>query len=188
MKNLCFAIGATFFLMVLLCKTVHAQYDEESVNVRFSLPEVALIDIEHTGDGTIEFELLPAAETGSSPVIKQTNSQEFWINYSSALGKFSQHRSIVAQVTGGSLPAGLDLYIQATDYAGIGSGQTGNSSGRVMIGNDPRPIVTGIGSGFTGDGIGNGHQLNFEIDISQMEKITASESLDFTILYTLTDN
>lgn len=188
MKNLGIVIGTAFLLIVLVSNSVYAQRDEESVNVRFSLPEVALIDIEHTGSGTIEFELLPSAETGSSPVIKQTNNQEFWINYSSALGRFSQHRSIVAQVTGGSLPSGLDLYIRANDYTGIGGGKTGASAGRVMIGNDPRPIVTGIGSGFTGDGIGNGHRLNFEIDISQMEKITANESHDFTILYTLTDN
>ncbi|MDX8338299.1 hypothetical protein SLH46_03820 [Draconibacterium sp. IB214405] len=187
MKNKYFVIGATFLLM-LLCEMVHAQYDEESVSVGFRIPEAALIDIEFAGNGFIEFELLPAAEPGSSPVMKQTVDQELWINYSSALGKFSQNRSIVAQVTGAELPTGLDLYIQANEYTGTGSGETGVSAGRVMIGSDPRPVITGIGSAYTGNGIGNGHRLNFEIDISEMDRITANESIDCTILYTLTDN
>lgn len=188
MKNEVFSIIAVIVLALGGTPTALAQHDEKAINVGFSIPEVALIDIESTGNQTIEFELLPSSETGGSPVIHQTNNQEFWINYSSALGRFSQNRSIVAQVTGGTLPQGLDLYIKAANYSGNGDGYTGISAGKVKIGFDPRPVITGIGSAYTGNGIGNGHRLNFEIDISQMEKITANESIDFTILYTLTDN
>lgn len=187
MKNIT-TIMATLLMVFVLCRHASAQLDEETVHIGFSLPEVALMDVEYIGNGTIEFELLPSSESGGSPVFRQLTSQEFWINYSSALGKFSPDRSIVAQVSGGSLPEGLELYIQATDYSGTGKGKTGASVGKVMIGSDPRPIITGIGSAFTGNGIGNGHRLNFQVDISQMEKIEAIGSHDFTIMYTLTDN
>lgn len=187
MKNIT-TILATLLLALLLCQHASAQLDEETVHIGFSLPEVALMDVEYIGNGMIEFELLPASETGGSPVVRQLTSQEFWINYSSALGKFSPDRSIVAQISGGTLPEGLELYIQATDYSGNGDGKTGASVGKVKIGSDPRPIITGIGSAYTGNGIGNGHRLNFEVDISQMEKVSASGAHDFTILYTLTDN
>nr|WP_319511492.1 hypothetical protein [uncultured Draconibacterium sp.] len=188
MKNWVFSIVTVFMLGGLVHKTASAQHDEKALNVGFSIPEVALIDIEYLGSQTIEFELLPSSETGGSPVIRQRTNQELWINYSSALGRFSQHRSIVAQVTDGSLPQGLDLFVNATEYSGNGDGHTGVSAGKVKIGTDPRPVITGIGSAYTGNGIGNGHRLNFEVDISQMEKVMANESIDFTILYTLTDN
>lgn len=188
MRNRVFSIIAVFVLGLLHANTARAQHDEKSINVAFSIPEVALIDIEYLGSQTIEFELLPSAETGGSPVVIQRTNQELWINYSSALGRFSQHRSIVAQVTDGNLPQGLDLYVNAADYSGNGDGHTGMSAGKVKLSTDPRPVVTGIGSAYTGNGIGNGHRLNFEIDISQMEKVMANESIDFTILYTLTDN
>ncbi|KJF44500.1 hypothetical protein [Draconibacterium sediminis] len=181
-------IIVALLLGLVLCRNASAQFDEKNVHIGFSLPEVALMDVEYIGNGTIEFELLPAAESGGSPVIRQLTSQEFWINYSSALGKFSPDRSIVAQIAGGTVPEGLELYILAADYSGNGEGKTGASAGKVLVGSDPRPIITGIGSAYTGNGIGNGHQLNFEIDISQMEKVSASGSHDFTILYTLTDN
>ncbi|HYQ57415.1 MAG TPA: hypothetical protein VEP89_08695 [Draconibacterium sp.] len=181
-------ILATLLLGMVLCRQASAQLDEETVHIGFSLPEVALMDVEYIGNGTIEFELSPSAESGGSPVVRQLTSQEFWINYSSALGKLSPDRSIVAQISGGTLPEGLELYIQANDYSGNGEGKTGASVGKVMVGNDPRPIITGIGSAYTGNGIGNGHRLYFEIDISQMEKVSASGSHDFTIMYTLTDN
>ncbi len=181
-------ILAALLIGLALCRQASAQFEYEIVHIGFSLPEVALMDVEYIGNGTIEFELLSSAESGGSPVIKQRTNQELWINYSSALGRFSQYRSIVAQVADGNLPQGLDLYVSATDYSGNGDGHIGMSTGRVKLSADPRPIVTGIGSAYTGNGIGNGHRLSFEIDISQMEKVIANESIDFTILYTLTDN
>nr|WP_321354384.1 hypothetical protein [uncultured Draconibacterium sp.] len=188
MKNIYFSIVTTLLLELVVCQHANAQLDEEIVHIGFSLPEVALVDIEYIGNGTIEFELLPAAESGGAPVVRQLTSREFWINYSSALGRHSRHRSIVAQIVGGTLPEGLELFIQASDYSGNGGGETGMSAGKVLVGSDPRPIITGIGSAFTGDGIGNGHRLSFEIDISQMEKVSAIGAHDFTVMYTLTDN
>lgn len=174
--------------LFLFVGTVSAQHDEERINMRITMPEVALVDIEHIGNGTLEFELLPSSETGGAPVIKQKRNEEMWLNYSSARSKYSQNRSIVAQISTGNLPEGLSLFVHASNYRGTGKGEMGISAGKVLIDSNPRSIITNIGSGYTGNGIGNGHMLSFEVDINLMEKIIAIESTDITILYTLTDN
>lgn len=181
-------ILSMFLSCFLLSNATYAQLDDESINVSFSVPEVALIDIEHIGFGILEFTLLPASETGASPAVQQNNTEELWINYSSAIGKYSPSRSIVAQISDGTLPQGLVLYVQASNYSGTGDGILGFSAGKVVLGNEPRQVITGIGSGYTGNGVGNGHLLNFWVDITDMEEVTTIESTDFTILYTLTDD
>ncbi len=177
-----------FALLIFHVSPVSGQGDEERINVGISVPEVALLDIEYRVNSSLEFEVLPSAEAGSAPIVQQTNSEELWINYSSAITNYGQRRSIEAQVAGGVLPEGIALYVEASAYLGTGKGEVGVSAGRTLVGYEPHPIITGIGSCFTGDGINNGHSLAFSLDISNMQKVTAMEPSEFTILYTITDN
>jgi len=173
---------------ILFNNVARGQGDEERINVGVTIPEVAIMDIEYQTNSSLEFEVLPSAEAGSEPVVQQTNSEKLWINYSSATTTTGSNRSIVAQITDGTLPEGISLYVEASPYSGTGKGETGVSAGKTLIGNAPRPIITSIGSCYTGDGINNGHSLNFSLDINNMEKVTAMEPSEFTILYTITDN
>lgn len=166
---------------------VFGQWETGHTNVFLSIPEVGLIDIEFESNDRIHFALLPAAEAGTSSVIKESSDANLWINYSSALRASQNSRSVTAEVSQGQIPPGIKLYLEASALSG-GTGQCGAPTGRVELSNQPRPIISGIGNCFTGDGINKGHQLSFAIEISDYPELKSSGEINFLILYTLTDN
>lgn len=174
-------------LLLLFTNKAFSQMERRELNVRFSIPEIAIVDIE-PGLRSIEFSILPSAEPGGYPVVRQSGKKLLWINYSSALNKFNSSRSIVAQISQGVLPDGISLSLEASQYNGSGRGQLGVSTGKTNITIEPRVIITNIGSCFTGNGINNGHSLNFSVNITDLSKISAIETTELTIRYTISDN
>lgn len=188
MKYRVLNIVVLFLLFQSFSEKARGQYSEERVNLGISIPEVAIIDIEYMGSKSLEFEVVPPVISGGAPEVQQTNNSQLWINYSSAVASWGGKRSIVAQVINGNLPSGLSLFVQASSYKGKGKGEFGSSVGKTAISSQPRPIVTNIGSCYTGNGLNNGHSLDFSLDITDFKKVTAMEATEFTILYTITDN
>ena len=176
-----------FPVLMLISNFAFAQIDEAQLDIYFSLPEVALIDIEPSTDNNVNFTVNPGIESGSSPSIQQSNS-DLWINYSSSLSSSQNSRSIVAEISQGFFPEGITLYLQASNYSGTGGGQHGVSAGKIALSNQPKPIITNIGSCFTGDGINNGHQISFSIEITDYTKVVSVQNSNILVLYTLTDN
>ena len=154
----------------------------------FSIPEVAQLDIEFMSTGNLEFEVLPASNVGGAPLIQQSISEELWGNYSSAIRRNGAKRSIEAQIINGTLPKGLSLYVHASSYSGSGRGELGVSTGETVLGTTPNAVIHNIGSCFTGNGMNNGHKLNFVLEITDMDLVNAMEPTEFTILYTISDN
>lgn len=183
-KYILLFLGAFVFVI----NNAFAQWEEGELNVSFSLPPVALVDIEPDANNSIHFTVLPAAESGASPQIKRTTDQTLWLNYSSALVNPQNTRSILAEITGEGLPEGVTLNVEALRYDGTGNGQFGQPAGKVSLSSQPKAIITNVGNCFTGDGVNNGHQLTFSIEVSDYSKITAASESSFTILYTLSDN
>lgn len=177
-------------LFVLGGNNVFAQWEEGELNVSFSLPPVALVDIEPAVENSIHFSIVPATESGASPQIHKTSSsvKSLWINYSSALQNAQNTRSIVAEISGGVLPEGISLNVEASGYEGGGDGQYGQSAGKVSLSGQPQVIITNVGNCFTGDGPNNGHSLTYSIEVSDYAKISTADEASFTILYTLSDN
>jgi hypothetical protein len=167
---------------------VFGQWERGQVSVFFALPEVALVDIESVGDNQIHFSILPSSESGQPPELSKIPDETLWINYSSALSRNQNSRTITAEISQGNVPEGLRLFIEADRYLGSGNGSLGQPSGKTELGNSPRPIVTGIGNCYTGDGVNNGHQLSFSIEIADYAKLNADDQIYFEVLYTLTDN
>lgn len=165
-----------------------SQWEEGEINVSFSLPPVALIDIEPDVDNSIHFTISPATESGASPQVIESSNQTLWINYSSAVANPQNTRSIVAEISGGGLPDGVSLNVEASRYQGVGDGQFGQPAGKVALANQPKAIITDVGNCFTGDGENNGHLLTFSIEVSDYSQISAANETSFTILYTLSDN
>ena len=182
------AISVFFiFSLLLLSKPTSAQWEEGQMNVYFSIPEIALIDVEPSSSGSIHFTVASTGVSGESPRVVQTSDETLWINYSSALSDRIHSRSIVAEILQG-LPEGMSMYLEASAYRGLGKGQVGQSAGKVNLTRQPQPIITGLGSCFTGDGINNGHSLSFSIEITDYAKIYAMEESELTVVYTITDN
>jgi len=175
-------------LLLLTSGFAYSQWGETQINVRLSLPQIALVDIESGLNNNIHFTISPSIESGNSATIQQSSGQSLWINYSSSLSPLQNSRSIIAEVSQGIFPDGIILYIEASDYSGFGEGQLGQTAGKINLTSQSKPIIANLGNCFTGDGINNGHQLNFSLEINDYSKIHAIEETDFTILYTITDN
>lgn len=175
-------------MALLLWSTSLFAQEQTSSDVSFSIPEVALIDIEPSINNTIYFEIGTATESGTKPVISNAINETLWINYTSAQNS-NGARSISAGISSGSVPSGIDIYVRASAYSGIGEGvKFGNRTGRKKLVNNPRKIITSIRNCCTGDGIGNGHLLTFTMEISKLEDINSVSNANFVVTYTLTDN
>lgn len=188
MKTQKLNIVCFIFLFSLISNLAFSQWEEGQISVRLSIPEIALVDIEPGSNNSIDFNIIPSTESGNSSQTHESTNESLWINYSSALANPQNSRKIVAEISQGVLPEGILLYLQASRYVGMGDGKLGHSSGKIELTNQPKPLITDIGSCYTGEGINNGHLLKFSIEISNYSKIYAIEESDLNILYTITDN
>lgn len=161
---------------------------EKELEVSFTIPPIALLDIEPAINNAIYFSVSPSIESGASPQIQNVSNETLWLNYSSALSSIHGSRKIVAQITGGKLPDGFKLNVEAAQYRGNGKGTMGHSAGKVALTNQPQAIISEVGNCYTGDGEGNGHSLTFSIEVNDYSKISSDDETAFTILYTISDN
>ncbi len=185
-KGYCLKYGVALFF--LIWSTPLFAQEQTSSDVSFSIPEVALIDIEPSVNNTIYFEIGAATESGTEPVISNATNETLWINYTSAQSSNSG-RSISAGISSGSVPDGIDVYVRASQYSGTGDGvKFGNRTGRKKLDNTPRKIINSIKNCYTGDGVGNGHLLTFTMEISKLKDLNSASDANFVVTYTLTDN
>lgn len=158
-------------------------FAQTSSNVAITVPNIVLLDI--APDNTaFNLNLVAPTEAGNIITINPGNSTK-WINFTSAVAT-GITRKITAQVSG-TLPTGINLKLIVSNYAGTGAGTLGTSSGTVNLNGTAQTIVNNIGGAFTGDGVNNGYNLNYSLEISNYS-ILMSESKTFSIIYTLSDN
>ena len=152
-------------ILLIIALPAFPQTESGNINVRFSIPEIAVMDVEPDYNN-IEFSVAASANPGGEPVVEQISGESVWINYSSAIGRNGNKRSINAQLVENSLPEGISLYVEASSASPFGSANQGVSVGKVKISGEPRPIITGIGSCFTGDGVNAGHEIRYFVEIT----------------------
>lgn len=174
MKNIC--------VIVLICFPSWA-FSQTSVNISISLPSIALLDIA-PNNTAFNLNLAAPTEAGNSVTDNPTNSSK-WINFTSAVIE-GRTRRITAQISG-TLPAGVNLGLNIANYAGIGAGTLGISSGTVILSGTTQTVINNIGGAFTGDGANNGYNLTYILQISDYALLRTQTST-FTVLYTMADN
>lgn len=164
-----------------------AQVNEDVHDVFFTIPEIAIVDVE-PNNSTVVLTFEQPNEAGA-PVTISTNSTDNskWLNYSSSLSPSATTRNITAQITSGVVPTGVDLRLQTENYSGIGQGVLGNSIGLITLNNTAQNIITGIGGSYTGDGANNGHQLTFSLSIDQYGLLDYDKSATIEVTFTITD-
>lgn len=154
-----------------------------SVGVSFSLPSVALLDIE-PNTNSINLSLTAPTEAGSMVSNTASNNTK-WINFSSAVTP-GQTRRVSAQISG-VMPNGLNLVLNTSTYSGSGAGTLGNRVSPVTLTASSQTIINGIGGAYTGNGASNGYNLTFTLSISNYSQLR-SQSSTVSIIYTLIDN
>lgn len=188
MKKQIYASIIFIFLCLFLNAKSALSQGEDTYSIYFSVPEIAILDIEPEINNSIEFSLEAASEPGGEPDIQKNSNKTLWINYSSALSSGQNKRNIKAQITNGTIPDGVSLFMEISDYTGTTHLNHGNSSGRIKIDGIQKTIISNIGNCFTGDGTGYGHEIDFSIEISSISEIAASDQNEFTVMYTISDN
>ena len=105
-----------------------------------------------------------------------------------ALVPTGESRTITVEwASGDAAPAGTQLDVTATP-AGTGSGATeGASAGQVVVSSTATPVVSAIGSCYTGIGGTDGAQLDYVLEITNESGLVSGETQTATVTYTLTD-
>lgn len=150
--------------------------------VPITLPVVTLMDIEPTGNFTLNF--TAPTEAGQAVTLPAANTTK-WINYTSAITSGGLTRRITASIN--TPIAGVNIRVQAAAASGAGGGTLGTSSGLVTLSTTAATIITGIGGAFTGNGANNGHMLTISLAVSSYANLSARTNTPVIITYTITE-
>jgi len=180
----------TYVLFMSTCLTLSAQDDNDNQHdIVITIPEVALLDIE--GNGSYNLGVNAPTEAGN-PVVFGSTINKLWINYSSIIGNSSDpSRSVSVVISSGNLPGGVDLKVQASNDAGNGGGSVGLPVSQLTLGSSPQTLISSIGSCYTGNGVGSGHQLTYILDQAgggNYSDLDFDESATIVVTYLLSDN
>jgi hypothetical protein len=170
-------------IVFLISKSSIAQLTG-SANTSVTISEVAMMDIE-PNNSAISLSLNSPTEAGL-PVTNGVNSNSKWINYSSAVS-FGETRTISAQISTGSVPAGTIIQLTASGIS-TGAGARGSSTGTISLSNSPQVIINGIGGSYTGTGTNNGHSLTYNLVIQNYSLLDNASTNVLSILFTISDN
>jgi len=188
MKKLSVIIAAVLFSFGV----VNAQTDtnEASHGVNISIPTVSIIDIEGPDGESPTINLTPSydgLEAGAAVNFSSATNNDLWLNYTSIVSP-DQTRSINAAITEGSLPAGVSLKVVAGSASATGNGTKGSPESVINLSSTAAPLVTGIGSAYTGDGHSNGHQLTYTLDMADESYANlVADDYSVTVTYTITE-
>ncbi|MGG5210625.1 hypothetical protein ACQWU4_16995 [Chryseobacterium sp. MIQD13] len=151
-------------------------------NISVTLPVVTLLDIEPTGNFSLNF--TAPTEAGSAVTAPASNTSK-WINYTSAIAPAGLTRRVTASVNQ-TIP-GVDIKLQAAAASGSGGGTLGISSGQLTLSTTAVNIITGIGGAFTGNGANNGHRLTISLTVNTYANLSARTNTPIVITYTITE-
>lgn len=172
-----------------------AQGDSKTAThaVNISIENFALLDIEGPS-GSTAVSLQPTAPDEAGLGITfgdDSKDNALWLNYSSVVAK-GKTRKVTAKV-GGTLPGGMDLMLKTNTYSGNGKGKNGqvsNSAAQKLSGSETE-ILKEIGSCYTGNGVSNGHNLEYSLQLQNADDANyqnlESGSFDITVTYTISD-
>ena len=168
--------------LLLLMSFILSGLFYSQTNVTMTLPIVTLMDIEPTGNFTLNF--TAPTEAGNS-IGNPTPNTSKWVNYTSAIAPGGLTRSITASVN--KVIAGVNIRLQAAAASGAGGGTLGTSSGQVTLTTTPVTIISGIGGAYTGNGANNGHALTISLTTNTYANLIAQANTAIVIVYTITE-
>jgi len=182
-----------YFLLAV--SFIYAQTDNNENNhtLRIEIPEVALINVQSSSNTSIKFGGGSVVEAGQALKIDETDNS-IWINYSSIVGTQSDpSRNVTIQVSEGTIPNGLDLFVKAEKDSGYGGGKMGKPVSKMqLLTSTPLDIVTKIGSAYTGVGPNKGHNIAYTLKLKEeagsYAQLNFDETTTLVINYTLSDN
>ena len=173
------------FIICGFCAISNYAQDTGSINATFNLSQVAMLDLE-PNNSTVTLNIAASNEAGEKAAIVMANNKK-WINFSSAVSSMSSSRSISVKIEDGQVPPGIYLKLSTSNYIGIGKGVLGSPSGVLTLNSTPQTIISNIMGAYTGNGINNGYELTYYLEIYDYKLLDFDQSATLSISLTLTD-
>lgn len=173
-------------VLLVLGMTVAFAQDNNSDNHKVSIviPQIALLDIEPEASKDISISMSAPTEAGD-PLSEETDNN-LWLNVTSIVSSGAT-RDISVKID--APITGLDLKVVSAAYSGAGFGSFGTPQPEVTLSTSDQALVSGIKSGYTADGDGNGFNLTYTASPkadSEFGDLVATTGTDVTVTYTLT--
>lgn len=179
--------GILYGLLMVLLGVAAPQQLLAQINdnhrLTLQLYEVALLDIE-PGITSVQLDAEAPADAGEPLQVATDNSS--WLNYTSCVSPNSLSRTVSVELDG-FLPSWLELQLEVTAYSGPGQGDLGTSTGTIVLSGITTNIITGIGGCYTGDGINNGHQLIYRLQVTDYSSLVSASYGPLLVTYTISN-
>lgn len=197
MRKIFSVIISLIFILPHISAQKNDSGNKQSHNIAVAIPDIAVIDIAGpNGDGTT-INLTPDIsnlEAGEAIDFSSVKNNSLWLNYTSIIEKNNsgndkgKTRKIKVELDN-RLPNGINLFLEVGP-ANTGNGQTGSPvQEKLALKKGPTTVVENIGSCFTENGEGKGHQLTYSIGIDEQKTDEVmAETFSVQVLYTITEN
>lgn len=166
-----------------------ANTDNHTLTV--TIPEVALLDLETSTNKnfTLAFTAPMGGEAGRR-IQNPLPNADIWLNYTSIVTASGPDISRDVNVTSSIInPGGTAFSASAASDVGAGAGAVGTSLGNVSVDNSVQPIITNVGSCYTGNGPSKGHRITYNANVVNANyALLRVGTTVMVITYTLTDN
>lgn len=179
---------ATLIALIVCAGFVYGQ-DSSSDNHQISItvPAVSLLDIEGPdGNTSISLEFEAPDEAGLWLTAPSPNN-DLYLNLTSTAKGGSTGKTVAASISS-NLPAGVKLKVVAASSTS-GKGNVGTPASEIELSTTPQNVITGVKTGYTGDGHGNGFRLTYSFSVEDTDEAIEALTNDIpvvTVTYTMT--
>lgn len=139
--------------------------DQGSNLASLNLVPISIVDVEPDPNNTLTFGGIAVNLEAGSPAsgVAGNTNEDLWLNFTHRADN-SQPKQIYVR-SNFPIPAGMTITIQIINSASIGGNYTSTPNlTPIILSNTNQVIVFNFNSGYTGDGIGTGYQLKYDIN------------------------
>jgi hypothetical protein len=172
-----YLLALSVLLLVVCSMSLAQSTNSDHHDVIININSIALLDLEGPN---VTLDVTRPTNAGDEPVGDSDNGT--YLNYTSTVAS-SASRSISAQITAGSVPAGVDLKLAAVPAA---RSNEGTSAGQVTLDDKAaHAVVTGIGSCATGAAASDGARCTYTLEVSSYSALEVQSNTTMTVTYTI---
>ena len=173
-------------VLVMLIFMSNGAYAQNWQYFNIYIPQVALLAVRGETNTNLSLGLDGPAEAGLG--MTNTSDSSLWINYTFLRGGFTRPKgNVYTKISSGSLPSGMVLKVRAKSATSHGGGLKGTPTGQLTLTSSDQKIINNVRTSYTGRGVNKGHNLVYDLDISNYSLASYTAPIVLTITYTLTD-
>lgn len=131
----------------------------------------------------VYMDLTRSFNAGSPKKVVVDDSQ--WLNFTTLVNLADPNLTITAQVVAGSIPDGVEMYVEVVPYKGMSKGNHGTSARKIRLTNMSRILIYDIGTCYTGSGRNVGYQLIYSFVVKDYSKVKSGKFALY-VQYTIT--